>query len=611
MKGLVDHVDIPDSVLQEQVYIFHYNPLDVKILSYVNPSLSPTGAQFSDRLDTLNGNYYLSKGNVGQSHYPLFVTKGDDIGLKIKPDINEGYSKNLRSINLFISQTPYSELAYSSSLNDDYQVSVSHAQNITPRWNVAFDYDLIAPEGVYASSSVTNHYLDFTTNYYSKDSRYQLQGGIIWQHFNMDESGGIAADSIFTQRLESNSAGIPVNLYDVVSKDKKLSAFVHQSFNTVRQLPRYNSHTELVAIDSIADSVVVVDTITPPAPMMFNTGVFGLDLSLESDTLADGPKQLWQHTSAMLFWTNDAYMNYRWHNPLKITLGVKSEHFKSDIDSLYKIEFASMTPLVKAELSTATRFSLVFNAEQRIATDARMSATHLSANATLSIDSLNSIFASASLQSTPADLIYFYHTPNNGADLQPVNVMKLEAGFKCGSMIDIAATARNIGHNTWIDAAGATVQAPGDMWLFQGRMNMNLALGHFHYDMQQLLQYSTDNEQLRVPFFASKNSLYFDITLFGRALRTQVGLDVRYHTAFYADSYQPIGGYFYRQNEVEVGNYFWGDVFVNLQVKRATIYVKAGHVNALWEMSPNYFILPHYPGQKFGLMYGVIWKFFD
>ena len=38
MKGLVDHVDIPDSILQGQVYIFHYNPLDVKILSYVNPS---------------------------------------------------------------------------------------------------------------------------------------------------------------------------------------------------------------------------------------------------------------------------------------------------------------------------------------------------------------------------------------------------------------------------------------------------------------------------------------------------------------------------------------------------------------------------------------------
>ena len=63
--------------------------------------------------------------------------------------------------------------------------------------------------------------------------------------------------------------------------------------------------------------------------------------------------------------------------------------------------------------------------------------------------------------------------------------------------------------------------------------------------------------------------------------------------------------------DTEVGDYIWADVFLNLQVKRASIYLKAGHLNALWENRPRYFLLPHYPGQKFGLFWGLTWHFFD
>ena len=65
------------------------------------------------------------------------------------------------------------------------------------------------------------------------------------------------------------------------------------------------------------------------------------------------------------------------------------------------------------------------------------------------------------------------------------------------------------------------------------------------------------------------------------------------------------------QNSTLVGGYLWGDFFLNLQVKRASIYVKAGHLNALWEDKPQDFLLPHYPGQSFGLFWGITWSFFD
>ena len=129
--------------------------------------------------------------------------------------------------------------------------------------------------------------------------------------------------------------------------------------------------------------------------------------------------------------------------------------------------------------------------------------------------------------------------------------------------------------------------------------------------MQHLLQHSTDDGQLSVPLFATKNSLYADMYLFHRALRLQIGVDLRFHTKFYAEAYHPGTGLFVEQDEQEVGGYLWGDVFINLQIKRAGIYLKAGHLNALWENQPTYMLLPHYPGQRFGLFWGVTWKFFD
>jgi len=93
-------------------------------------------------------------------------------------------------------------------------------------------------------------------------------------------------------------------------------------------------------------------------------------------------------------------------------------------------------------------------------------------------------------------------------------------------------------------------------------------------------------------------------------LRMQVGVDIRYYTRFAPDGYDPATGIFFQQ-DVETGDYFWGDAFINLQVKRASIYIKAGHVNALWENHPQYFLLPHYPGTRFGLFWGMTWNFFD
>ena len=47
-KGLVYAKETPDSVLRSKVFFFHYAPHNVKIDEVWNPTLDPTGVQFSD-----------------------------------------------------------------------------------------------------------------------------------------------------------------------------------------------------------------------------------------------------------------------------------------------------------------------------------------------------------------------------------------------------------------------------------------------------------------------------------------------------------------------------------------------------------------------------------
>ena len=128
--------------------------------------------------------------------------------------------------------------------------------------------------------------------------------------------------------------------------------------------------------------------------------------------------------------------------------------------------------------------------------------------------------------------------------------------------------------------------------------------------MQQIVQYSSNQDIIRAPLFASKNSIYTDFYLFHKVLHTQVGIDLRYHTLFMADTYDPVLGTFYRQNDTEVGNYLWADFFINLQIKRASIYAKAGHLNSYLEQQAHC-IIPGYPSKQFGFYFGLTWKFFD
>ena len=659
LGGIEYHEEVPDSVLQASIFFFHRLPREVKIMALEHPELTPTGAQFCDPLDALNGGYYLNVSELGHPHYSLFPTFEGAPGLGYKANVYPLFYKTPENIYFYQVQKPYTVLAYHSSLNKDYQLHVTHTQNINDHWNYALDYHLFSPTGAFANSSATDHLVDLTTHYFSHDARYQLAAAFIWQKYVLGENNGLSNLDAYIGKRISNMSGLPVNETRRMSLTGDLTLMVRQSFNTVRQFVWYRpirqqavdtvvvndtlhiTHYDTVigdtvVVDSIItishyqlrDSIVGYDTLQPHKPHAYNTGVFALDLQWDKQKYRYVDSTLFNRITATLYWTNDAYPDHRWRNPLKLFGGIRPQLALLRLDPLVYADSTlrqmAIYPFARVELSPWPA------AELNVLAEATPNMADYNLDAQLTFPLRDSLGVSrqqfslrAVIKACSPELVYTAqnqrHDHYQPVDLHPVGTQRLELDYSRANLLDLHLAAQRIIHNIWLEQRTlndgsttlVTCQPDGSALLLQGRLSLRLSMaGWLHYDMQQIVQYSSNQDLIRVPLFASKNSIYSDFHLFHRVLHTQVGIDLRYHTLFKADGYDPALGLFYRQDDVEVGNYLWVDLFVNLQIKRATIYAKAGHLNSYLEQQAHC-IIPGYPSKQFGFYFGVTWKFFD
>lgn len=652
-EGIVyDSGEEADSLLRERVFRFHRFVRDVKMRSFSHPLLEPSGIQFFNPVHTMNGDYYIDRGALGQVHLSLFPFSPSSTPLPLQnrfaANPSPVYCQQLHWFNLFQTQTPYTVLSYGSSLNKDYQISIVHTQNIKPRWNIAFLYDLVSRDGLYTNSDVTNHILDATTNYYSEDSRYQLQAGITMNRLRQQENGGVQNDT--TCWDYPRESGVPINMYAAQNQWREFGVWIHQSYNTVRQ---FEYHKPLVAQtkDSLpTDTIIGYDTIRPHQPHTFNTGVFALDLNFNctrrifSDTQADGwfynttpdttfffdSTQLYRF-DAELYWTNDAYMSHRWKNPVSVYAGIRPEvstlHFASDTLWGSGIHEFAVNTFARA-IVELHRFKLQASAEE-VTGRRRNGDYRLNASASIQAGS-NSIFSASVLSEALSPDLVFYHNKGsynwhfaddayNKTKRQQVSLdyhlMLPDTTEGHLRMIHTYTSATLLSDNVWLNSSMMPVQGNATGLLLQAYATTQLRFGWFNIKLAATLQNCNDDNVIRVPLFAGKSSMYADTYLFHKALRLQTGIDLRYHTRYYADGWNPVLGAFYRQDGQQVGNYIVADAWINMQIKRASIYLKASHFNApiesILNITPNYFSLPHYPMEAFGLYWGITWKFFN
>ena len=639
-KGIIfDYEVIPDSTLLESVYYFFLKPFDSKIYQAYHPTLLPDFIEQSDALCAFNNNYYQTTGNFGSPHQSLYPRFGQNIDFDYQPSVFGGYGYSLQNLHFYQTSRPYTVLGFFNSTVSDYQVRVVHTQNLTQRWNIALHYDLINSEGAYSNQKTLNNYLGFSTNYFSKNLRYQVKAGAVWKNLNIQENGGIAADSLFTENVQTNRSGIPVNMYDAATKYNNFAVVAHQSYNFARKIGTF-IHTDTVAAATDSSAAVITYDTTTYKGSPFNFGVISHQITL------DNTKRNFYHSNIdplyypniyvdstntfdsvsylkienMLFWSNDAYKDYDYKNPFKLSVGIrhicalKTITYGFDYGYVQSLWINSLLPFAKADISLG-KFAINLFAEKSVSNFIDIQDNNL-LKGKISYTANDHVFSISAYNSHKSpDLFYNNYFGNNyhwgNREYKRIRANNIEFEYNWKDYIELLSGVTNAQNMVWLDTNSLPFQTDQSAWLAQTRLNTNLHVGRFHWKTFNLLQFTSNSDVFRVPVFACKHSFFADFKLFKNALALQAGVDLRYNTAYYADAYNPALGSFYRQDDIEIGNHIWTDIFTTLQIKHATIFVKLLHINALLESTPDYFVSPHYPGYDFMVQWGFVWKFFD
>ena len=168
-----------------------------------------------------------------------------------------------------------------------------------------------------------------------------------------------------------------------------------------------------------------------------------------------------------------------------------------------------------------------------------------------------------------------------------------------------------LSNNIYYDTEGIVRQNTDPMSVMTASIKKNFIVWKVHLDHQALFQLSSNKDVLPLPMLALNLRYYLQFDVVKKVMQMQIGANAAFTTKWYAPAFNPVLGVFHNQNVAEYGNCPYIDAFVNIQWKRACIFVKVVNVNMGWpNKSADYFSAAGYIAPQRALKFGISWPFY-
>ncbi|MBQ8809206.1 MAG: putative porin [Bacteroidales bacterium] len=168
-----------------------------------------------------------------------------------------------------------------------------------------------------------------------------------------------------------------------------------------------------------------------------------------------------------------------------------------------------------------------------------------------------------------------------------------------------------LNNNIYYDTLGIARQNTKPMSVMTASLRKDFNIWNIHFDNQALVQFSSDPDVMPLPLLALNLRYYYQFDIVKKVMQMQVGLNGTFTTKWYAPAYNPVLGVFHNQNKEQYGNSAVVDAFVNVQWKRACIFIKVINVNMGWPFDKaDYFTAHGYISSQRALKIGISWPFY-
>lgn len=534
------------------------------------------------------------------------------------------------------SKTPYTEFAYWGTLfaNQDKEsdnVHILTTQNITPGLNFSILYDRWGGGGMLINEAVKNKTFAAGLNYVGK--KYTANGGFISNDIECGENGGI-----YDKNLPDEGV---FWIRDTTLEDvREIRVRNNSATSTTKKKTFYADNQFRIPFNFINDIKMKRDSTFVPDSTADITTAFvghGIEYSTFTRQYKDGDIDSLRQNRLdnkiyirLQPWSSDAFISkidvgvgdylQRFDEITSTGVGVHKEN------SLYT--YAGANGFIGDGFSWNAKMHYVFagsdfgnmdlggNVEYKFYPwrRARKSPVTISAN------------ISESLLRPSYYQRHMYSITNE--DLRWDAAFDRTSTTKVGGRIsipywkmDASVNYALLANNIYYDTLGIAKQNAAAMSVLSASLRKEFVIGDMlHLDNRLLFQHSSNKNVMDLPAVAANLRYFIDFSVQKDAsgqkdvMRMQIGADIYCNTPWYAPAWSPETGTFHNQDSWRYTNGPFFDVFVNVQWKRACIFIKLQNLGEGWPMDhADYFSAHHYivtQGSSTGLKVGVWWPFY-
>jgi hypothetical protein len=548
-------------------------------------------------------NFYQDLGNIGTAIRPIFTEVPENIGATSGFTAYDLYW-NAEAVKYYNTKSPFANVKWVLGGKGRSYARITFTRNINPRWNAGFNYRILQIDKITARSAkgdrtTKSNYFDFFTSYQSKDSTYSLFFNARRDFMQLDENGGVQTDENFTFSDLFQKQDISTWLTLAESNDKRGALHLFHQLDLASGLQLYHISDLYRQINRFNDT--------------------DHDNAYYDFILIDSAK------------TRDrtAFKSFR------NEVGVKGSLFKAfyngyaafrkySIDYKYIYEDNFYLDTEKTEVYVGGRVGLQLDSlvevkgwaewmlDDRYVIHGSIKTKWFEASAKRSV-------------STPAFVPQAYRgshdlwinnfgnvegTELRGNLIYTSNVVSIYPGVRFSTFKnyiffkeDTVATGQDVlpyqtsGYQTWVSP----------------ELNVSVKLfDHLTLKGQGIYTRILENSDDAMQFpelFVNAQLAYADIWFKGN-FDFQVGIDTHWKSSYYAPGYDITSQQFYTQQRYLSPAFPVMDLFLNVRIKRARIFVKYNNALKTFTSYANV-PTPFYPGIGNLIDFGFDWSFFD
>ncbi len=546
------------------------------------------------------------------------------------------YSYTPETIPFYNVKTPYTELAYWGTLfankqKEESNVKFLHTQNLSPSFNFNILYQRFGAKGMLDKEATDDRTFAFTVNHLGK--RYVAQGGYIFNSIKRTENGGVSDRTMVMDTTLDDPRVIPITLKDANTKLKKNTFFITHSYGVPLNIfakrdslgkrksdtlglqsgtVTYFGHTAEVSIysKSYKDNIDLSDTI---ARKFYNNNFF-----INPTTSADSSRVMKVENRFFISvqpWSENAivskvdagvgyqYLSLFGFNPQYFLEGNKT----SSQNNLYMYfgasgklkKYFSWEGLGIYNFAGYYQNDFSIDGKVKFSSYAIEEGIHLSGRINIALNRPNYFFNN----------YYSNHYKWNN-DFSKTSETKIEAKLEIPKWkLEAFFGYSLLNNNIYLDDKAIVRQNNDAMSIMTAYLQKNFKAWKFHFDNKVLFQLSSKEEVVALPKLSLNLRYYLEFFVVKNVLCMQLGANAIFNTKYYSPGYSPALGLFYNQRENQNGENPYIDVFVNLQWKRASIFVKLVNAAQNWPGNDR-FSADRYLMPARSLKFGIHWPFY-